>query len=375
MFNEKIKRKNTNCAKYDGANTVFNATIKYPLWVADMDFKAPKNILNALKKRSSHGVFGYEFLSDNFYQSVTKRYENCKLDKENIAYFCGVVSALFVAVKSFSKLGEEVIIQPPVYFPFFSIVKNAQRRLVLNPLKKTSAGYEMDFEDLKQKISPKTRLLILCSPANPVGRIWSKNELKTLDEITKKHNILVLSDEIHSDLSYEKFTSFLEINKNAICFDSPSKAYNLAGLNAAFGVSGDAQKIKTISQTYKSMFFPSPNNFGVTALTKAYENKTWLLDLKHYLKQNIILATDMLSSTKIKFLAPQATYLLWLDFRAFKASHLKIKKTMLDLGLGLNDGTTFDKNHKKFFRLNVATRYKFLQKALKKLQELDKTLS
>ncbi len=364
-FNEKQSRFNTRSLKFDGSARKFGASVKYPLWVADMDFKTNAGVISALENQAAHGIFGYEELGGAFYDAIRTRYAGA--ENAGITYLCGVVTGLYLAVKTLTKPDDEIIIQPPVYPPFFQVVQDLGRRLVLNPLKKGSGGYEMDLQDLRACISKKTKMLLLCNPANPVGRVWSADELSALEALTGSE-IVVISDEIHADLAFEKFTSFYNVGSNCVCLNSPSKAYNLAGLNTAYAVSKNAEFIEKIAQEYAKNHYPLPNNFGVSALLSAYgSGRAWLDELKNYIWGNVLMAKEILSGTLIEFFLPQGTYLLWLDFSACALSHEQIRARVLELGVALNDGTTFCAQYKKYFRLNLATQRGELEQALKLL--------
>lgn len=374
-FDKIINRKNTNSVKYDGLPQYFGVKDAQPLWVADMDFAAPKFVQKALKKKIDQGAFGYEVLSDEFYSSVInwQKRNDLNLKKENILFCAGVVPTLSVAIRAFSKVGDEVIIQPPVYFPFFSVVSDNERVLVTNPLQNIDNKYYMDFDDLKNKITSKTKLLILCSPHNPVGRVWSKKELQQLHSICKKHNIMVISDEIHADIVFKKFTSYATIDKNTLVLNAPSKTFNVAGFNSAYAFSFDDTIIEKFKAELKKAHLSSLNTLSNTLIEKCYSKKgsKWLNELLVYLQKNIEFTEKFLHKniSNIKVVHTEATYLLWLDFNNCGLSHKKIKEKLLfGAKVALNDGITFGKNGHCFFRLNVALPKSELKKALKKIQ-------
>jgi cysteine-S-conjugate beta-lyase len=257
-FDKKIERIGTNCVKYDGLQSYFGVIDAKPLWVADMDFAIPKFVQKGLQKKLKQQIFGYEIPSENSFEAIInwqKRHE-LSLQKEDILICSGVVPSLRVAVESFSEIGDEVVVFPPVYFPFFSVITESNRELIESNLILKEGKYEIDFEDFNSKITPKTKILLLCSPHNPVGRVWSKEELAKLNEICKKHNILVVSDEIHSDLVFSKFTSFATINPASLILNAPSKTFNVAGFNTSYAFSLDSKIIEQFKISAKKTISP-----------------------------------------------------------------------------------------------------------------------
>lgn len=378
-FNQVIQRKKTNSVKYDGVKSYFGKSKLQPLWVADMDFETPKFVQKALKKKIDQGALGYEIISDKFYQAIInwQKKHGLALRKENILFSAGVVPSLDIAIKTFSDIGDEIIIQPPVYFPFFSIVRNNDRKLIEAPLVKKSKKYIMDFELLEKQITSKTKILILCSPHNPVGRVWSKSELQQLSKICSKHKILVISDEIHADIVFKKFTSFLTIDKNALILNAPSKTFNVAGLNSSYMFSKNLDLIKKLKVQIKKAHLNSPNTLSTTVIEQCYSTKgeVWLKELLVYLQDNILYTEKFIKRylPSIKVIKSEATYLLWLDFSKIGLSHKEIKQKLLnEAKVALNDGITFGDQGEKFFRINIALPKDELKKALNKIYKAFK---
>jgi cystathionine beta-lyase len=374
-FDKIIKRANTNSVKYDGLEQYFGVKDAQPLWVADMDFAAPKFVQKALKKKIDQGAFGYEVLSEKFYSSVInwQKRNDLSLKKNNILFCAGVVPTLGAAIRAFSEVGDEVIIQPPVYFPFFSVVKDNDRVLVTNPLIKKDGKYFIDFDDLTNKITPKTKLLILCSPHNPVGRVWTQKELQKLHTICKENGVMVISDEIHADIVFKKFISYATIDKNTLVLNAPSKTFNVAGFNSAYAFSFDKNLIEKFKVELKKAHLSSLNSLSNTIIEKCYSKKgsQWLEELLEYLQKNIEFTQKFITKhiPNIEVIQTEATYLLWLDFTKCGLSHKKIKEKLLyGAKVALNDGITFGKNGQYFFRLNVALPLSELKKALKKIE-------
>lgn len=377
-FDEEIDRNNTDCAKYDALEIYFGEKDLQALWVADMDFKTPKVINDAIIKRAEHGIYGYAKPSKNTYKLVQnwmKKRHSWDIDTSWIKFVNGVVPAYSAAIEAFSDIDDEIIVQTPVYFPLFKSIKANKRKLVKNSLKEKDGYYTMDFEDLKSKITPKTKLMVLCSPHNPVGRVWDKGELKTLGEICLKNNIMIVSDEIHADLVFKKFTPMAsisdEISNITLTLNSPGKTFNIAGLNCAYAISKNKKILEKFEKEVQKREIASINVFGFTALEAAYTyGEHWLEELLVYLKSNINFTKEYLISqdSKISFFEPEATYLLWLNFKNFSNNHEKVKQKLLkEAKVALNDGTSFGIEGKGYFRLNCATTKANLENALSKI--------
>ncbi|MFY9081004.1 PatB family C-S lyase [Aliarcobacter butzleri] len=375
-FDEEINRKNTNCAKYDGLKKYFGYEDLNPLWVADMDFKTPSFINNEIIKAASNSLYGYSVDTPELYASIInwqKNEHNWEIKQQDIFMINGVVPAYSACIEAFSEIGDEVIVQTPIYPPLFKYVTANERKVVVNELKKDENGYyTMDLEDLESKITSKTKILALCSPHNPVGRVWSKEELEKLANICIKHNIVIVSDEIHSDITFKKFTPLASISKEianqTITLNSAGKTFNIAGLNCAYAVSKNAEILEKFKKVAIKREINSINFFGYVSTKAAYENgSAFVKELKAYLMNNIIFTKDFFekNSLNIDFFIPEATYLLWLDFSKTGLSHLEIKNILLTKSkIALNDGVSFGSNGNKYFRLNTALSKKALNIAL-----------
>lgn len=375
-FDEETNRKNTNCAKYDGLKKYFGYEDLNPLWVADMDFKTPSFINDAIIKAASNSLYGYSVDTPELYASIInwqKNEHDWEIEQKDIFMINGVVPAYSACIEAFSEVGDEVIVQTPIYPPLFKCVTANERKLVINELKKDENGYyTMDLEDLEKKITSKTKILALCSPHNPVGRVWSKEELEKLANICIKHNITIVSDEIHSDITFKKFTPLASISKEianqTITLNSAGKTFNIAGLNCAYAVSKNAEILEKFKKVAIKREINSINFFGYVSTKAAYENgSTFVKELKAYLMNNIIFTKEFFekNSLNIDFFIPEATYLLWLDFSKTGLSHLEIKNILLTKSkIALNDGVSFGSNGNKFFRLNTALSKKALNIAL-----------
>jgi cysteine-S-conjugate beta-lyase len=380
-FDEEINRKNTNCAKYDGLKKYFGYEDLNPLWVADMDFKTPSFINDAIINAAKNSLYGYSIDSDEIYQSIINwqnTQHNWQINKEDIYMINGVVPAYSACIEAFSEENDEVIVQTPIYPPLFKCVTANNRKVVVNELKKDENGYyTMDLEDLEKKITPKTKILALCSPHNPVGRVWSKNELEKLANICIKHNIIIVSDEIHSDITFKKFTPLASISKEianqTITLNSAGKTFNIAGLNSAYAISKNQDLLHKFKKVAQKREIQSINFFGYIATKAAYDNGAkFVEELKKYLISNIEFTKNYFekNSIKINFFFPEATYLLWLNFSNFNLSHNEIKnKLLIGAKLALNDGVSFGSNGNKYFRLNLALSQKALEIALNQLSK------
>ena len=380
-FDEEINRKNTNCAKYDGLKKYFGYEDLNPLWVADMDFKTPSFINDAIINAAKNSLYGYSIDSDEIYQSIINwqnTQHNWQINKEDIYMINGVVPAYSACIEAFSEENDEVIVQTPIYPPLFKCVNANNRKVVVNELKKDENGYyTMDLEDLESKITPKTKILALCSPHNPVGRVWSKEELEKLSLICIKHNIIIVSDEIHSDITFKKFTPLASISKEianqTITLNSAGKTFNIAGLNSAYAISKNQDLLNKFKKIAQKREIQSVNFFGYIATKAAYNNGAkFVEELKKYLLSNIEFTKKYFekNALKIDFFQPEATYLLWLDFSKINLSHNEIKTILLTKSkIALNDGVSFGSNGNKYFRLNLALSQKALETALNQISK------
>ena len=380
-FDEEINRKNTNCAKYDGLKKYFGYEDLNPLWVADMDFKTPSFINDEIIKAASNSLYGYSVDTPKLYASIInwqKNEHNWEIKQQDIFMINGVVPAYSACIEAFSEIGDEVIVQTPIYPPLFKCVTANERKVVVNELKKDEFGYyTMDLEDLESKITPKTKILALCSPHNPVGRVWSKEELEKLANICIKHNIVIVSDEIHSDITFKKFTPLASISKEianqTITLNSAGKTFNIAGLNCAYAISKNEELLNKFKKIAIKREIHSINFFGYVSTKAAYEKGSlFVKELKSYITNNILFTKNYFEKNKIKidFIVPEATYLLWLDFSKVELSHNEIKNILLTkCKIALNDGVSFGSNGNKYFRLNTALSQNALKIALEQLSK------
>jgi cystathionine beta-lyase len=380
-FDEQIKRERTNCIKYDLRKGVFGKDDVLPLWVADMDFRTPDFIINALRKRLDHEILGYTFRSESYHEAIIdwmQRRHGWTIQKEWISFSPGVVAGLTLAVESFSEPGDEVVLLPPVYSPFFDSIRLTKRKMIENPLKLVNGRYTFDLDDLKLKVTDKTKLLLLCNPQNPGGMVWTREELTALANFCLEHKILVISDEIHSDLIFKGYkhipfaTLSDEIEKNCIVCMAPSKTFNLAGLTTSFIVAPNKRLHTSYERTLRIPHLHMGNIFGTVALEAAYRHgDDWLAQLIDYLWDNYLFMETYLKANlpEVVVMRPEATYLVWLDFSAFGLSDNQINDKIIQSGVGLNRGIQFGTQGSGYMRINIGCTRVMLEEALKRIVE------
>lgn len=380
-FDEIVNRENTQCIKWDNRESVFGRRDVIPMWIADMDFKTPDFIIDALKKRLEHEVMAYVFRPDSFYESASKwieRRNGWQVNSKDMVFTPGVVPALEFAVEAYTTPGDKIVVQPPVYTPFFNAVKNHKRELVENPLIETNGYYTINFDDLEQKFADGAKMLIFCSPHNPVGRVWTKDELLRLGNLCVKYNVILIADEIHSDLIFKphKHIHIAALSDKIAqltltCF-APSKTFNIAGLSTAMVHSANPEILDKFRDQIQIYHAHMGNIFGNIALETAYSHgDEWLDQLLTYLEGNIDWVITYLKNNipEVKAFKNEGTYLMWLDFRAFNICQTSLKDFMInDAGLGLNCGEIFGKEGKGFMRLNVACPRQIIEKAMHQLK-------
>ena len=296
-FDEIINRENTNCIKWDYRNEVFQNPDVIPLWVADMDFKTPDFIMDAIRKMAEHEIMGYCFRPASFFESARdwlKRRNNWQTDSKDMSFIPGIVPALGFAVEAFTNKGDKIVVQTPVYHPFFAAVKDHDRELVENSLTEKDGYYTIDFKDLETKLSGGAKMLILCNPHNPVGRVWTKDELQKIGDLCVKYDIMIVSDEIHSDLVFKPHKHIHiaslsdDIAKRTITFIAPSKTFNQAGLATAIAHSVNEEILKAFNKQLEIWHVGMGNIFGNVALEAAYKyGDEWLDQLLEYLDGNM----------------------------------------------------------------------------------------
>ena len=387
-FDKIIDRRNTNSLKHDFAVENGLPADVMPMWVADMDFQAPPSVLDALKKWADHGIFGYSDLKAEYYDVVSgwfTRHFDWTPEREWLVQTPGVVYALAMAVRALTKKGETVIIQPPVYYPFYNVIRNNQRQIIESPLVYADGKYKIDFEDFEKKITDNdVKLFILCSPHNPVCRVWTEEELKKLGEICHKHNVYVVADEIHCDFTYEghKHHIFTEAvpemkDKTIIC-TAPSKTFNIAGLQCSnIWIPGKELREKYVSEVAASGY-TVPNNPGVVGCMAAYKDgDEWYEECWKYIRENLAFVREYLKENipEIKLVEPEGTYFAWLDCSGLGLSAEKLNDLIINkAGLWLDAGDIFGKIAEQFQRVVLACPRAVIEKALNNLNRAVKEI-
>jgi len=368
-FDEIIDRKNTNSLKYDFAVERGKPSNVLPLWVADMDVMAAPEIIAAITAGCQHGIFGYSDVKRDYFLTIAKWLDesfNWKVQEDWMVKAPGVVFSMAMAIRAFTKPGDSILIQRPVYYPFSLIIEDNDRRLVNSPLVYKNFHYEMDYTDFEEKIiQNKVKLFILCSPHNPVGRVWTKEELIRIGDICIKHDVLIIADEIHHEFVYSghKHHVFADLkpeylNRTITC-TAPSKTFNLAGLQISHIFIADQTLRKKFQKEIDKTGYCELNSLGLIAAKAAYEyGRDWLNQLKVYLAENLRLSRDFIEKELpgVRLIEPEGTYLIWLDFSA--------------LGLWLDRGPMFGPEGANFQRINIACPRATLKQALQKLKNI-----
>ena len=380
-FDEIIDRKNNHSTKYNELMKKFGTDDVIPLWIADMDFKTAEPIIKAVEEKARHGIFGYVYRPDEYFQSFInwqKRQHNWNVNKELLSFSIGVVPALATLVKQFSEKGDKILIQTPVYSEFYDINHDNGRTVIENKFSEKDGEYFLDLKDLENKLKEQPKLFIFCNPQNPIGHVWTYDELKAIGDLCIKYNVPVVSDEIHADLTLwgNKHIPFAsvseEIAKNTITCTSTGKAFNLAGLQCATVVFNNLQEKQKFDKFWKDLEVHRNNPFNLVATIAAYnEGDEYLSQLKKYLEDNIMFVHNYLKDNipKIKSNIPQATYLIWLDCRELGLNQKELEEFMLKKAkLGLNPGRAFQKDLEGFMRLNSACPRAVLKKAMEQLK-------
>lgn len=382
-FDEIIDRKGTSCVKYDGLKNAYQGKENLiPLWVADMDFATPDFIVEALKKRCEHPVFGYTFDDDEYYESIQTWLDykyHWKTEREWISYIPGIVKGIGLAVQCFTQPGDKVIIQPPVYHPFRLVSTRMGREVVYNPLKLEDGIYKMDFEQLESLIDKDCKMLILSNPHNPGGVVWEKEALVKLAQICSAHGILVISDEIHAEMTYPQFRHhpFATVSEEAaacsVTFMAPSKTFNIAGIVSSYALVPDSRIREKFYSFLEAGELNAGTIFAFTATKAAYTyGAEWLQQMRSYVIENVNFVDEYLKKNipQIKVYRPQASFLVWLDCRELKLTQPELVQLFEDkAGLALNDGTMFGKEGEGFMRLNIGCSRSILNQALESLKK------
>ncbi len=381
-FDQIVPRRNTNSYKWDSAT----GDDVLPMWVADMDFRTAPSVIEAFVRRAQHGVFGYTKVPAAYYDAVTgwfERRHNFTIQKDWILFTTGVVPALSAVIKALTIPGDRVIVQTPVYNCFFSSIRNDQCEMVANELIYKDGSYGIDFDDLEKKASdPKAKVLLLCSPHNPVGRVWTKEELIRIGEICLRNQVVVISDEIHCDLVYtgHKHIPLASISeellRNSVTCTAPSKTFNLAGIQVANIIAADEEIRRKIDKELNVNEVCEINVFAVEAVMAAYnEGEEWLEELKQYLFDNYSYLKEFMKTEfpSVRIPPLEATYLVWMDFSTIgQSSGVMAEDLLKKENLWVNEGTIYGQSGEGFIRLNIACPRQLLKEGLNKIKNLYK---
>ena len=385
-FNEAPNREDTNAEKYALREKLFGSNEVLPMWVADMDIQTPLFVMDAISDRLKHPVLGYEEIPETMFQTQIdwiEKHHGYSMKSEWMFYSPSVVASINLCIKAFTDVGDKVIVQSPVYFPFYSSVSNNDRVLLKNELKEKDGYYTMDFDALEASIDERTKLLLLCSPHNPVGRVWKKEELQRLGEICVKHDILIVSDEIHSDLIFSGLKHLPtagiseELQERTITCYGPGKTFNMAGLAiSTVCIANDALR-EQFTKVYKSVHFAEGTVLGHVGFEAAYtKGEGWLSGLIEHLQGNIDYLDICLKEYMpcITMRKPEGTYLAWLDCRGLGLSNEGLKSFFFEEAkLGLSAGVSFGKEGDGFMRINLATPRATVEEAVSRLHRAYET--
>lgn len=360
-------RKNTRSLKWDMLQSVFQTDDVLPMWVADMDFKPPQAVNEALIERAKHGIYGYTNIDHNVKEPIIswlhKRHQ-WEIDQSWLSFSPGVVTSLHIAIQAFSEKDDKILIQTPVYTPFYDVIESHQRIIVKNQLILKDDYYQIDFVDFEEKLKQGVKIFILCSPHNPVGRVWTAEELKEMARLCLKYDVLILSDEIHGDLIYPGHRHIpiaslsKEISEQTITCMSPSKTFNLAGLQASYVITESKEKRDLLDQHFLKQGLNTLNTMGNLALEAAYRyGEPWLDELMHTLNnhQEYVIKTFKKHAPELKVIRPEGTYLLWVDCSGLGMNNKELHQFMIENAkVGLNPGTGYGEEGDQFMRINIA---------------------
>lgn len=380
-FDKIIDRTNNFSAKWSEMNKNFGTNDLLPMWVADMDFLTAPCIMEALKDRLDQGIFGYTTRPSSYNESIANWLDNrfsWKIKKEWLMFSPAVVPSISLLIQNLTNKNDKIMIQEPVYSPFHNIVKMNERELIISPLMKLENGnYIMDYDDIESKIKD-VKIFILCNPHNPVGRVWTREELIKLGNICLKNNVLVISDEIHSDIIFKnhKHTPFASISKdfeqNTITCMAPTKTFNLAGLQSSFVVIPNTSYYNILDNAFSKLDIKRNNAFSLVATEAAYNyGEDWLDSLLNYLEDNVDFAIEYINTyiPQLKVNKPEGTYLLWVDFSSLNIDEDTLKNALINIGkVALNSGSSFGIGGQGHYRINLACPRSMVLEALKRIE-------
>lgn len=379
-FDKVIDRKNTGSVKWGLLHDVFGSSDLHPMWVADMDFPPPAEVTNAIRNRLEHEIFGYTFVPPSVGKAIqawVKTRHHWEIRQAWITYSSGVVPTISTAVRAFTSVGDKVMLQSPVYTPFFSMVEKNERVVINSPLKNVNNRYEINFDDFEAKLKEGVKLFLLCNPHNPSGRVWKKEELLQIGELCKKYNCLILSDEIHSDLVFKGSThvpiaSLEDFADFVVTCIAPSKTFNLAGLQASAVITSNQNLRELFQAEQQKQGFHTLNTFGIVGMEAAYlHGETWLTEALAYMAENIRYVQEFLEAElpQIKIMQPEGTYLIWMDCRELGLLDDELKRALIEKGkIGLEPGPKYGAGGEGFVRMNVACSKEHVREGLERLK-------
>lgn len=372
-FDEIIERRGTDCFKWDALKTFFGREDVTPMWVADMDFRSPDFVMEAIRKRCEHEVLGYTMPSKEYWQAVTawlQKHYTIQTSKENLHFIPGIVAGISYALLCLTQPGDKVLVTTPVYPPFLNLPKESGRTLVCSPLKIVDGRFAIDFDDFEHKIAG-CKLFIMSNPHNPAGTVWGAEVLRKIADICERHHVIVISDEIHADLTLpeHKHVSYSTVSKKGITFMAPSKTFNIAGLGSSVCYIADETLRKRFFGWLDALGVAGGNIFAFTAAEAAFAHgEDWLRQMLEYLSENVKTLEQFLTERmpKVKAVLPEASYLAWIDFSDYGYSHKELADKLLnEAKVALNDGTTFGGDaYRCCFRLNLGCPKSMLLDAL-----------
>lgn len=378
-FDKKIDRTGTASYKWDQSEKLFGRPDILPLWVADMDFEAPKEVVEAITRRAELGIYGYTVRTQSFYDAITgwlSRRHGWTIEQDWISSSPGVVPALSLMVLAFTEPGDGIILQSPVYYPFYDVIKANGRNVVDNALILKEGQYTIDFDLLEQQAKDGAKMLLLCSPHNPGGRVWKRDELERIGEICTKYGLLVVADEIHHDLVFSghKHVPYASLSdefaQNSVTCIAPSKTFNLAGLQAASVIIPNEEIRRKYNALLRTLSIHMESYFGLTAIESSYTHgEQWLDQLLVYLEGSLIVLVDFVEKhlPQVKVIKPEGTYLVWLDCTAISDKPQVLKQLMFEqAGVAFSDGSVFGKQGEGYLRINLACPRSLLVEALVK---------
>lgn len=381
QFDTFIDRRNTNCKKWDGVLELFGQDNLIPMWIADMDFRPPEEVVRAVCERAAHGIYGYESRPERYLEMVTKwllERHDWTVSPEWVFHSPGVVSGLALAIHAFSQPGDRVLIQSPVYPPFYSVIQDNGRIVVESPLHLEGTKFRMDFANLEKQFQSGVKLMMLCSPHNPVGRVWTKAELEQLAHLAVKYEVIVLADEIWADLAFPGFKHIPlasvspEIADQTLTFMAPSKTFNLAGFYLSNVIISNPKLQEAYCHQVQRMALNHINFFGLVASEAAYrEGHQWLDELLIYLKENVRFVIEEMAkiTSDIRVIEPEGTFLLWLDCRKLGIPPKELNSFFVTkAGVAFNDGIVFGPSGYGFQRMNIGCPRAVIQEALNRIK-------